>query len=154
VHRRHILWSIMILSSYPSDAIPPTLSLRRSPRPRLPMTLLQFPEDDEVKEVEVLADDEIDVDDKAAEAAADADEASEPAAAKTVSGLLLAQLQQVGLADIMTKCVKPLRHLETSSSKSSKWSVLFGRAGTKSDYVALSQTKCLSGFTHFVILAT
>ena len=33
----------------------------------------------------------------------------------------------------MTKCVKPLRHLATSSTKSSKWSVLIGRAGTKSD---------------------
>jgi hypothetical protein len=30
---------------------------------------------------------------------------------------------------IMTKCVKPLRHLATSSTKSSKWSVLIGRAG-------------------------
>jgi hypothetical protein len=33
-----------------------------------------------------------------------------------------------GLTD-MTKCVKPLRHLETISTKSSKWSVLIGRAG-------------------------
>jgi len=33
----------------------------------------------------------------------------------------------------MTKCVKPLRYLATSSTKSSKWSVLIGRAGTKSD---------------------
>jgi len=29
----------------------------------------------------------------------------------------------------MTKCVKPLSHLATSSTKSSKWSVLIGRAG-------------------------
>jgi len=33
----------------------------------------------------------------------------------------------------MTKCVKPLRHLATSSTQSSKWSVLIGRAGAKSD---------------------
>ena len=33
----------------------------------------------------------------------------------------------------MTKCVKPLRHLATSKTKSSKWSVLIGQAGTKSD---------------------
>jgi hypothetical protein len=37
------------------------------------------------------------------------------------------------VADNMTKCVKPLRHLATSSTKSSKCSVLIGRAGTKSD---------------------
>ena len=49
-------------------------------------------------------------------------------------------------------CVKPLRHLATSRTKSSKWSVLIGRAGTKSDSVALSQTKCLSGLAHFVIM--
>jgi len=30
----------------------------------------------------------------------------------------------------MTICVKPLGHLATSSTKSSKWSVLIGRAGT------------------------
>jgi hypothetical protein len=29
----------------------------------------------------------------------------------------------------MTNCVKPLRHLATSSTKSSRWSVLIGRAG-------------------------
>ena len=33
----------------------------------------------------------------------------------------------------MTKCVKPLRHLLTGCTKSCKWSVLIGRAGTKSD---------------------
>jgi hypothetical protein len=53
----------------------------------------------------------------------------------------------------MTKCVNPLRHLATSSTESSEWSVLIGRAGTKSDYGALSQTKCLSGLPHFVIRA-
>jgi hypothetical protein len=51
----------------------------------------------------------------------------------------------------MTKCVKPLRHLATSSTKSSKWSVMIGRAGTRSDLVAVSQSKCLSGLAHFVI---
>jgi hypothetical protein len=35
--------------------------------------------------------------------------------------------------EFMTKCVKPLRHLATSCNKSCKWSVLIGRAGTKSD---------------------
>ncbi len=42
-------------------------------------------------------------------------------------------------SDSMTKCVKPLRHLATSSTKSSTWSVLIGRAGrliTKSHYVS------------------
>jgi len=52
----------------------------------------------------------------------------------------------------VTKCVKPLRHLETSSTKSSKRSVLISRAGTESD-CALSQTKSLSGLAHFVISA-
>jgi len=33
----------------------------------------------------------------------------------------------------MTKCMEPLRHLAKSSTNSSKWSVLIGRAGTKSD---------------------
>jgi hypothetical protein len=33
----------------------------------------------------------------------------------------------------MTKCVELLRHLATSSTKSSNWSVLIGPAGTKSD---------------------
>jgi hypothetical protein len=33
----------------------------------------------------------------------------------------------------MTQCVKPLRHLATSSTQWSKWSVLMGRAGTKTD---------------------
>ena len=33
----------------------------------------------------------------------------------------------------MTTCVEPLRHLATSNTKSSKRSVLIGRAGTKSD---------------------
>ena len=32
----------------------------------------------------------------------------------------------------MTKCVKPLKHVATSSTESSEWSVLIGRAGTKS----------------------
>jgi len=39
----------------------------------------------------------------------------------------------------MTKCVKPLGHLATSSTKSSKWSVLIGLAGrlsTKSQQVS------------------
>jgi hypothetical protein len=39
----------------------------------------------------------------------------------------------------MTKCEKPFRHLATSSTKSSKWSVLIGRAGrlsTKSHWVS------------------
>ena len=55
---------------------------------------------------------------------------------------------------IKKKCVKPLRHLATSSTQSSKWSILIGRVGrrsTKSYDVALSLTKCLSGFTQFVI---
>ena len=47
--------------------------------------------------------------------------------------------------------MKPLRHLAASSAKSPKWSVLIRRADTKSDLVALSQTKCLSGLAHFVI---
>jgi hypothetical protein len=55
------------------------------------------------------------------------------------------------VADNMTKCVKPLRHLATSRTKSSKWSVRIGRVGTKSDKVALSQIQCLSGLAHFVI---
>jgi len=41
---------------------------------------------------------------------------------------------QNALVDVpgnMTKCVKPLGHLATSSTKKSKWSVLIGRAGTK-----------------------
>jgi len=54
----------------------------------------------------------------------------------------------------MTKCVKTLhRHLATSITKSSKWSGLIGRAGAKSEQVALSQTKCLSGLAHYVIPA-
>ena len=48
----------------------------------------------------------------------------------------------------ITKCVKPLRHLATSSTMSSKWSVLIGRG----DDLAPSLTNYLSGFTHFVIL--
>jgi hypothetical protein len=39
----------------------------------------------------------------------------------------------------MTKCGKPLKHLATSSTKSSKWSALIGRAGrlsTKSHSVS------------------
>ena len=36
--------------------------------------------------------------------------------------------------ECMTNCKKPLRHFTaTSSTKSSKWSVLIGRAGTKAD---------------------
>jgi hypothetical protein len=37
---------------------------------------------------------------------------------------------------LVTKCVKPLRHLATSSTKSFKRSVLIGRAGNMSGYVA------------------
>jgi len=36
------------------------------------------------------------------------------------------------LRSTMKKCVKPVRHLATSCTKSSKWSGLIGRAGTKS----------------------
>ena len=46
-------------------------------------------------------------------------------------GYLVTHPQQATIT--MTKCVKPLRRLATSSTKSSKWSVLIGRAGTKSD---------------------
>ena len=47
----------------------------------------------------------------------------------------------------MTKCAKPLRHLASSSTKSSRstnQNAPFGR-------LALSLTKCLSGLAHFVI---
>ena len=49
----------------------------------------------------------------------------------------------------MTKCVKPLRCLATSSTKSSKWSVLIGRAGrlsTKSHQVS----KWFHAFCHIL----
>jgi hypothetical protein len=55
-------------------------------------------------------------------------------------------------AHVMTQCVNPLRHLATSSTKSSKMSVLIGRAGTESDSVALSRTQCSSGLADFVEL--
>ena len=49
----------------------------------------------------------------------------------------------------MTKCVKPLRHLATSSNKSSRstnQNAPFGRLSTKAHL-----TKCLSGLAHLVI---
>ena len=46
--------------------------------------------------------------------------------------------------------MKPLRLLATSSTKSSKWSVLM----VERDDSALSLLKCLSGFTHYVIFPT
>jgi hypothetical protein len=56
-----------------------------------------------------------------------------------------------GPCNPMTQCVKPFRRLATSITKLSKGSVLIF-ARTKSDQVALSQTKCLSGLAHFAIL--
>jgi len=50
----------------------------------------------------------------------------------------------------MTKCVKPLRHLErisTKSSRSTNQNAPFGRLST----TCCDLRKCLSGFTHFVI---
>jgi len=60
-----------------------------------------------------------------------------PCAFKQVeTSVATAWLQRLTLK-YMTKCVKPLRHSATSSTKSSKWSVPIGRAGrlsTKSHY--------------------
>ena len=43
----------------------------------------------------------------------------------------LSRMAKCDVWNTMTKCVKPLRHLATNSTKQSKWSVLIGRAGTK-----------------------